>query len=47
MAVGETRWSVSRGVRCYKCSGCGHVSKDCPSLVTSVTRNQGNGGARY
>jgi hypothetical protein len=47
MAVGETRRSVSRAVRCWKCSGNGHVRKDCPSSVTSLTRNQLNeGGAR-
>jgi hypothetical protein len=47
MAVGETRRSVSRGVKCWKCSVYGHVSKDCTSSVTSVIRNQGNeGGAR-
>jgi hypothetical protein len=47
MAGGETRRSVSRAVICWKCSGYGHVSEDCPSSVTSVPRNLGNeGGAR-
>jgi hypothetical protein len=46
MAVGETRRSDSRSVRCWKCSGKGHV-KYCPSFDSSVARNQGNeGGAR-
>jgi hypothetical protein len=47
MAVSETRRSVSRAIICWKCSGNGHVRKDCPSSITSVARNQGNeGGAR-
>jgi hypothetical protein len=47
MAVCETRRSLSRAVRCWKCSGNGHVSKDCPSAATSVPTNQENeGGAR-
>jgi hypothetical protein len=47
MAVGETRRSDSRSVRCWKCAGNGHVRKDCPSSDSSVARNQGNeGGAR-
>jgi hypothetical protein len=47
LAVGETRLSKSRAVICWKCSGKGHVRKDCPSSDASVVRNQGNeGGAR-
>jgi hypothetical protein len=47
MAVGETRRSGSRVQKCRKCSEYGHVSRDCPSPVTSGARNQGNGvGAR-
>jgi hypothetical protein len=42
MAVDGTRRSLSRAVRCWKCSGNGHVRKDCPFTVTSVARNQGN-----
>jgi methyl coenzyme M reductase alpha subunit len=42
MAVGKTRRSLSRAVRRWKCSGKGHVRKDCLSSVTSLTRNQGN-----
>jgi hypothetical protein len=46
-AVGQTRRSTSRAVRCWKCSGKGQVRKDCPSSDVSVTRNRGNeGGAR-
>jgi hypothetical protein len=47
MAVGQTRRSANRAVTCWKCSGKGHVRKDCPSSDVSVARNQGNeGGAR-
>jgi hypothetical protein len=41
MAVGETRRSGSCVLKCRKCSGSGHVSRDCPSPVTSGNRNRG------
>jgi hypothetical protein len=47
MTVGETRRSSSRVLRCFNCSGIGHARRNCPSSVTSSTRNQGNeSGAR-
>lgn len=45
MAVGGGGTSpYSRAVRCWKCSGMGHVRKDCPFFRTSVVRNRGNVG---
>lgn len=42
MAVGETRRTRNRVMRCWKCFRSGHIKRDCPSLETSLVRNSGN-----
>jgi hypothetical protein len=47
MAVGETRGTPNRVMRCWKCFQNGHIKRDCPSLGRSFGRNSGNeGGTR-
>lgn len=46
MAVGETRRPRSRVVKCWRCSGYGHVKRDCPSVNFSGSNPGNEGGAR-
>jgi hypothetical protein len=42
MAIDKTQRVRSREVVCWKCSGRGHLKRDCPSSYPSVSSNQGN-----
>jgi hypothetical protein len=42
VAIDQTRRVRSRGVVCWKCSGRGHLRRECPSTDPSASSNQGN-----
>lgn len=42
LAVGQTQRVRNRGVVCWRCSGRGHLRRDCPSSDTSASMGQGN-----